>query len=122
MSVHQDAATGRFLPRNNASPNGRRGNATERRQRDYDAFARDLTNINGQPLSFTEATLLQTAVEQLYLGRLKRTHAAERCTANGLRTIEKLMTARIATKGDAPLRMTGDAVREVAAIFNGGDA
>jgi hypothetical protein len=95
-----------------------------RRQRDFEAFSADLIALNpGQPLSNTETLLLRTAVEQLDVGRLKKTHAAERCTANGLRTIQRLRDARIAMRNDPqPMRLNGEATRAVAAIFGNDEA
>jgi hypothetical protein len=108
-----------FLPGNKFGK-GRVIRGTARRARAYAAIEADLIRITGAPLSATEALLLNAAIEQLDISRLKRTHAAERCTANGLRTISKLVDARNADKpAHDPLRLDADSAAAIAAIFNG---
>ncbi len=113
----------KFQPGQSGNPAGRpkhgQGQAHAKRQAKYDALAADLVRINPTPLSTIETTLLTAAVESWYVSRLRKTHAAERQQANFLRTIARLMDARVATKGDAPVRMTPDDARAVAAMFDG---
>jgi hypothetical protein len=107
-----------FLPGNKFGK-GRVEQGSAKRKAKFDALAADLLLINSRPLSTIETTLLTAAVESWYVSRLRKTHAAERQQANFLRTIARLMDGRIATKGDAPLRMSTDDARAVAAIFEG---
>jgi hypothetical protein len=113
---------GRPFVRGNKFGKGRVSKGHAKRTAKFDALAADLLRINPTPLSTIETTLLTAAVESWYVSRLKKTHAAERQQANFLRTIARLMDARIATKGSAPVRMTPDDARAVASIFNGGGA
>ncbi len=110
---------GRPFERGNKHGKGRVAKGHAKRQIKFNVLAADLLRINPTPLSSIETTLLTAAVESWYVSRLKKTHAAERQQANFLRTIARLMDARIATKGDAPVRMTPDDARAVAAIFEG---
>jgi hypothetical protein len=102
----------RFKPGNRLGQ-GRVEQGSARRQKKFDAVERDLVAITDRPLTDTEALLLRTAIEALDTSRLKRTHAAERQTANGLRTIERLIAAR---RADKPAPRSG--VVDLNARFN----